>query len=201
MKRDRRVQRSYRTRKKLIESAKTIFLELGYHDTTIQKINEEANTGRGTIYSHFPGGKDELLSDLMREVMDEFYTVADIEFKPKTTEEAFQIIRTQVFDFISLAIKHKELLIAFYEAISVSKLLREKWEEILNEFINRISADIQFSKEANLAKLNIDNEIVARILLFSGERFLWEIVTDRNTKSISEIADNITKIYMFGLYL
>ncbi|MBD8005963.1 TetR/AcrR family transcriptional regulator [Bacillus norwichensis] len=201
MRRDRRLQRSYRTRKKLIESAKKVFLESGYHDTTIQKINEEASTGRGTIYSHFPGGKDELLSDLMHEIMNEFYAVADIDFKPKTTEEAFRIIRTQVFDFISLANKHKELLVALYEAISVSKLLRERWEEILNEFINRISSDIQFSKDTNLAKLNIDNEIVARILLFSGERFLWEIVTDRNTKSISEIADNITKIYMFGLYL
>jgi len=197
---DKRVLRSNRTRRKLLKAAKTVFLTHGYHETTIKMINEEANTGHGTIYAHFPSGKDEVLSFILEEVMDEFYKVADITFNPQTTDEAYDIIRNQLHAFISLADKHKNTLAVFYESIGVSILLREKWENILFAFEDRINKDIAYSQKKKLAKLDLDHDIVAKVLLATGEHFLWEIVTKRNTKSIDDIADNVAKVYMFGLY-
>lgn len=200
MKVDRRIQRSQRTRKKLLEAANTVFLNYGYHDATIKMINSEAGTGHGTFYAHFPNGKDEILSYLIREIMDEFYAITDIEFKPETTEEAFEIIYDQVLQFVSLAEQHKNILAVFYDAIGSSEVMRKQWEEFLNNFVKRIRRDIQYAIDANLAKKELDSEIVAKILLSSGEKFLWEIVRGLNAKPIEDIAENITKVYMFGLY-
>lgn len=200
MKLDGRLQRSLKTKEKLLKAAEKVFLKHGYQNATIKEINKEANIGHGTFYVHFPEGKDEVLTYLMNNVMKEFYAITDIEFTPQTKENAFEVIREQVFHFISLAEKYKKILFVFYEGIGSSPLLKEKWEDILNKFNHRISLDIRYSQEQNLAKKQINPEIASRILLFSGERFLWEIVTDRNKLPISEIADNITNVYMFGLY-
>lgn len=200
MKVDGRVERSKRTRNKLLLAAKKVFLEYGYHETTIKLINSEAGTGHGTFYTHFPNGKDEVLSFLVREIMDEFYGIADVEFKPKTTEEAYTIIYEQILQFVSLAEQYKNFLAILYDAIGSSEAMRKEWEEFLTNYLDRISRDIQYSIDEGLAKKELDSEIVARILLFSGERFLWEIIRGVNTKSIEEIAKNISKVYMFGLY-
>lgn len=200
MKIDRRLERSKRTRKNLLNSAKTVFLQLGYHQTTITKINETAETGHGTFYAHFPKGKDEILSVLMQEIMNEFHQITAITFEPNTRDEAFSINHHQVLQFISLAEKHKDLLAVFYEAIGASSLLKSQWEDFLAQFLQRITEDIQYAIDRNLAKDGLDQEIVARMLLFSGEHFLWEIVRGNNTKPVETIADNLTKVYMFGLY-
>lgn len=102
--------------------------------------------------------------------------------------------------FVSLAEQHKHILAVFYEAIGSSESMRKLWEEFLDNFLARITMDIQYAIDSKLAKTELDSEIVARILLSSGERFLWEIVRGQNKKSIKEIAANITKVYMFGLY-
>lgn len=198
---DRRIERSINTRKKLIEAAKAVFVELGYHQTTIKSINEKANTGHGTIYSHFADGKDELLATITEEIMQKFYKVTDIVFEPSTIEEAYEIISQQVYDFLLLADENKKLLCVFYEGISVSESLKDTWEDILNEFFKRIKRDIQHSKDNNLAKLSLNSDIVSKVLLYSSEHFLQEIIMGDNTIPIKEIADNITKVYMFGLYL
>ena len=133
--------------------------------------------------------------------MQEFYKVADIIFEPNSVENAYEIISQQVYDFLLLAEENKRLLRVFYEGIGVSEFLNDKWDEILNEFNRRIRKDIQFSKNKNLAKQNVNNDVVAKILLYSSEHFLREIIEDTNDKPIKEIADNITSVYMFGLYL
>lgn len=59
--------RGERTRRKLLESAETVFAELGYHDASIVKITEAAGVGQGTFYLYFASKKeifDELVLDL-----------------------------------------------------------------------------------------------------------------------------------------
>ncbi|MFD1206607.1 MULTISPECIES: TetR/AcrR family transcriptional regulator [Sporosarcina] len=197
---DGRLQRTLKTREKLLKAASKVFLKKGYHNSTIKEINQEANVGHGTFYIHFPKGKDEILSELMKNVMDELYKVADIEFDPKTKEDAFHVIREQVFHFISLAEVHRSILMVVYEAIGVSQLLSDKWEEILLKFAERIVKDNQYSQGHGLAKKDLNTGVSSRVLLFTCERFVWEIVREKNKIPIPEIADNITKIYMFGLY-
>ncbi len=49
-----------RTRNKLVDATATLLRKQGYHATGLSEIVDEAGAPRGSVYFHFPGGKDEL---------------------------------------------------------------------------------------------------------------------------------------------
>jgi AcrR family transcriptional regulator len=59
------------TRARLLETAESVFAELGYHEASIVKITEAAGVAQGTFYLYFAGKReifDELVRDLNRRV-------------------------------------------------------------------------------------------------------------------------------------
>ncbi|MDQ0059220.1 TetR/AcrR family transcriptional regulator [Paenibacillus harenae] len=62
-----RKEQAAETRQKLLETAKALFAEKGYHGTPVRAINRNLNMGDGILYHYFPGGKREILSVLIQE--------------------------------------------------------------------------------------------------------------------------------------
>ncbi|MFT4978452.1 MAG: AcrR family transcriptional regulator [Myxococcota bacterium] len=67
----RRELQRQETRRRLYESALTVFRRDGYHDCSIEEIARVAGVSRGTFYFHFPT-KDAVLEDLFVEAEAEF---------------------------------------------------------------------------------------------------------------------------------
>ncbi|WP_232058245.1 TetR/AcrR family transcriptional regulator [Cohnella abietis] len=65
--RNLRKEQAAETREKLLEAAKTLFAEKGYHATPVRAINRKIDKGDGILYHYFPGGKREILSVLLHE--------------------------------------------------------------------------------------------------------------------------------------
>ncbi|MDQ7083067.1 MAG: helix-turn-helix domain-containing protein [Aquificota bacterium] len=61
---------SVQTRGRLIEAAKRVFSERGYHNAQIAHIIDEAGVARGTFYLYFRS-KEEIFRELLREVVEE----------------------------------------------------------------------------------------------------------------------------------
>ncbi|WP_231641928.1 TetR/AcrR family transcriptional regulator [Nocardia sp. NRRL S-836] len=59
----RRERKKARTRQALSEAAMTLFLERGYDNVTVAEIAAAADTALGTVFSHFPDGKESLIFD------------------------------------------------------------------------------------------------------------------------------------------
>jgi len=55
-----RPERRERTRGDLLAAARTVFERHGFHRSSLDQIADEAGYTKGAVYSHFPGGKDEL---------------------------------------------------------------------------------------------------------------------------------------------
>jgi AcrR family transcriptional regulator len=51
------------SRKRMIQSAALLFRENGYSGTGFRDVIEHSGAPRGSIYHHFPGGKEELAAD------------------------------------------------------------------------------------------------------------------------------------------
>lgn len=198
---DLRKLRSENSRRKILQAAKELFLEYGYKDTTITMISKQAKLGYGTAYSHFPGGKEKILLSIMEEIMEEFYHVADVEYNVNSKEEAFPFTSQNIKNFLQLAIVHQEILAVFHEGIGQSKAIAEKWDEIMEGLIKRISCNVEKVKNKNLARDdNYDAEVVAGILTYTTERFMWKLALNKTHKDINTIAKNISKVYTYGLY-
>ncbi len=58
--------RSVQTRNRMIEAAARLFQRHGYHGVGLMDIVKEGAAPRGSIYYHFPGGKEELAVEAVR---------------------------------------------------------------------------------------------------------------------------------------
>jgi AcrR family transcriptional regulator len=56
-----RERRQLRTRRELVDAVLAVVAGGGLSETTIDRISAESGISRGTVYAHFPGGRDELL--------------------------------------------------------------------------------------------------------------------------------------------
>jgi AcrR family transcriptional regulator len=66
-----RPERRERTRGDLLDAARTVFERHGFHRASLDEIAEEAGYTKGAVYSHFPGGKDELFLAVLDRHIDE----------------------------------------------------------------------------------------------------------------------------------
>ncbi|MGG1663166.1 TetR/AcrR family transcriptional regulator [Brevibacillus sp. NRS-1366] len=197
---DKRHLRSLKTRSKLLEAAKEVFLQEGFQKATITQMINKAGIGYGTAYVHFEG-KEDLLIVLMENVMERFFEIAEISFLPKSKQEAEAIINKQANAFLKMAEAERDMMRVFEQAIGVSSFVSDKWKVIREKFIQRISKDVAYAQQNGLARSGISHEIVARGWFFTNEMYLWEIVRDEHHGSVEEIAKTITSVYVTGLYI
>jgi len=59
------------TRTRLIETTARLLQHRGYHGTSLSDILEASGAPRGSLYFHFPGGKDQLAIEATRAAVDE----------------------------------------------------------------------------------------------------------------------------------
>ncbi|MBE5106558.1 TetR/AcrR family transcriptional regulator [Bacillus thuringiensis] len=194
-----RKHRSLETKKKLLHSGYTIFINNGFQKTTITQIIKHAETGYGTAYVYFKN-KDDLLIALMEDVMNRFYGIAERTFSPQTKVEALDMIQNQVRAFLQLAEEERAMLQVVEEAIGLSKEIRQKWDKIRERFIKSITQDIAYSQESGLAQPELNKEIVACCWFAMNEMFLWKIVQNNKEVELEEIVYTLTEMYMTGLY-
>ena len=63
----KRLEQAAGTRQSLVEKAKELFAGSGYAATTVRSISSALDMADGILYHHFPGGKREILSVVLKE--------------------------------------------------------------------------------------------------------------------------------------
>ena len=66
-----RPERREQTRGDLLVAARRVFERRGFHRASLDEIAEAAGYTKGAVYSHFPGGKDELFLAVLDRHIDE----------------------------------------------------------------------------------------------------------------------------------
>ncbi len=190
-----------RTKKAILQSAEQVFLKHGYKDTTIKLIANEAALGYGTIYSHFKNGKEEVFAKIIEDIMAPLYKIAELKYTPRSKEEAWQFTYNNTYSYLTYAVEHKEIFKLIHEAKGFSQLIDEKWEDITEKFIQRVSTNVSIVKALGLIRdENYHEEVVAGALYYLGERYLWKLVLEKITIPIDEIARDIVTMYTYGLF-
>lgn len=61
--------------REILSSARELFLQKGYHNTTLEEIAQHAEFGKGTIYNYF-SSKEELFYGILDDLIDEVHETA-----------------------------------------------------------------------------------------------------------------------------
>lgn len=59
------------TRERILETTAALLQRHGFHGTSLKTVLEESGTPRGSLYYYFPGGKEQLVLEAMREQIEE----------------------------------------------------------------------------------------------------------------------------------
>ncbi|MEU3168352.1 TetR/AcrR family transcriptional regulator [Streptosporangium sp. NPDC006930] len=65
------------TRRQILDTAQTLFQRQGYHATGVNQILAEAEAPKGTLYFHFPGGKEQLAAETVTRAAQEWGRAID----------------------------------------------------------------------------------------------------------------------------
>ncbi len=196
-KRPRRYLRSRITRKLILDTALDVFLNEGYSKTTIAKISQQARVGYGTVYSHFKG-KDDILSKVVDNVMDEFYNLLEVPFDPDTLEDARKIYYNLVLTSFRLAEQHRPIMKVYQEAMGQSETIAGHWHTVIEQFITSSSRSFAYSQNKGFAR-DFDIDVVAKAYILLADRFLWEVVNETET-DLEHIAETIIEMLFNGFF-
>ncbi|MDQ1130694.1 TetR/AcrR family transcriptional regulator [Microbacterium sp. SORGH_AS_0888] len=62
-----------RTRNDILDAAAHLLSEKGYAETTLEELSQRAGLSRGTLYAHFPQGRDEIVQEVYLRIADGVY--------------------------------------------------------------------------------------------------------------------------------
>lgn len=79
-----------RTRTDILDAAAKVLGESGYAGTTLEELSRLAGLARGTLYAHFPGGRDEIVREVYLRIADAVY-VRGISLREETQDVAGRI--------------------------------------------------------------------------------------------------------------
>ncbi len=68
------------TKQRILYAAAELFRRNGYSGTGLKQISEASNAPFGSLYHHFPGGKDELAEDVIRQGGEFFRVLVETVF-------------------------------------------------------------------------------------------------------------------------
>lgn len=118
-----------RLKEKIFRAALKLFVEKGYHNTSIPDIVKEAGVSTGAIYHHFPG-KEDLAREIHRYAIEEYVKKFNEEVKSKnSTYEKVRAYTGLMFRWIE------------QDPVMVQYLLYGRPREILNKCLSICSEE------------------------------------------------------------
>lgn len=79
-----------RTRADILDVAAEILSESGYAGTSLEELSQGAGIARGTLYAHFPGGREEIVREVYLRIADDVY-VRGIRLREQTQDPVGRI--------------------------------------------------------------------------------------------------------------
>jgi AcrR family transcriptional regulator len=138
-----------RTRVKLLEAARQVFLERGYAATRVDDVTQKAGTSHGAFYLYF-ANKQDVLEALAVETADHMYALADELEGIEVGEAGYQQLRAWVERFVDAYERHSPVVNAWITAEMEDSRFDQLGREVLGKFAGRIAHAIEQGVDAGL---------------------------------------------------
>lgn len=188
--------RKQASRRKLLDAARKLFVERGYHDTRPQDISRAAGVGHGTFYLHFTDKLDCFLA-FAEEAGQELEAVIDRHgVAAHNLEEGIREMLAAIFEYSRTYPGVLTAALADPNVLSTTEPIRGGVMPI-DRWARNWAARVEHWQRTGEARPDIDPKI-AGYLLLGGVKQLGTYVY-RNKLDPSPFVDQITKLLVHAL--
>jgi AcrR family transcriptional regulator len=116
---NKHVERSERTRARLIQAARELFSERGYANVPVEDIVQRAGVTRGALYHQFPGGKEDLFAAVFDAVEEDVMSGIAETLAEHGADDPLQGVRAGIDATLRLALDPKLVQLTILDAPAV----------------------------------------------------------------------------------
>jgi TetR/AcrR family transcriptional regulator, repressor of fatR-cypB operon len=196
----RREQEAQQRRQEILKSARTLFIEKGFRNTTLDEIAERAAFGKGTIYNYF-SSKDDLFRDIVFDLADEIAAVTRTAMDAAGPDARSQL-RAYAETAISQFYKHNDInLMVMREH---HHLDAQMLEQFTRHFLDKLTVVVE-PLAAGISAGEIRELSPQRLaLLFDGLIRMYCMMASRavwpgEAQSPGEVAELLVSIFFDGV--
>ncbi len=179
----------------LLRAAELLFLENGYHKTTVADITQKAGVAAGTFYVYFPSKislYQHLLTDISHSIRKEI--AEKIKDKDSRRDKEKEGIKA----FLEYAVKNPHMYNIIWESFYIDRaLFRDYYESFSRRYVRGLESAL---KTAEIA--DVDLEVVSYILMgvtnFVGLKLILDL--GDTPKTIESVVDTIMHVLDHGLF-
>lgn len=189
------------TGERILKEAVRLFLEKGYHGTSIDDITEAADITRGALYWHYKG-KEDLLKKIIQKWEKDFLDVLirSVEEVNGGAIDKFEKMfrHTAAFAYynrelcVSFTTLAAELVGAHHKIESEIRRVYKKYHKFFSNLILQLKREKSFSKE-------IDVDLTALVIMACHDGILFQWSMNRDEINGEAFVKTYRKILLNGL--
>lgn len=193
---DRRVQR----RRQILDTAKKVFAELGYHDASINEIITRANIARGTFYLYF-SNKHKVFDAILDEALEELQArITRIRINEPDVPPPQEQLRQNLLRVLDLVLSDRPLarLLLHHRQHPHTEVA-----ERVDTFFQDVSALIAVSLQHGIAMGLVRpcaTGLVAEALLGAVRGVVEHCLRTGTASDIEAVTDELLSFVMFGVF-
>jgi AcrR family transcriptional regulator len=186
-------------RRQILDAAKHVFAEAGYHGASIHAIIDRADIARGTFYLYFES-KSSVFSSILDEAMEQLRRHMhriDVE-TPDAPPPQVQL-RAQVIAALEYVVKDRSLAMLLLSAGHTPDAeAAERLDQFFNEVRDLLRRAFESGQEIKLLR-KVQPELLAAAMLGMIRGVVEHIITDPDPPTVQAVVDEILLVALRGV--
>lgn len=154
------------TKKKIIFSAREVFLKKGFNKTTMEDIVRASGVSKGGVYYYFSSTK-EIIFELMK-YFNEFYietNLTPVDGRKLSKEEMIEKNLDLIMEKILIRTEDRKLYMMFLCEMANDKDFKKAYLEVESEFLNRMNQIYKISPKKDWTHSKLISRLVNALVL------------------------------------
>ena len=182
-----RQRQKARTRHELLDAALETFSEVGFGLATVEAIAARAGASKGTVYAHFPDGRDGLFRELYQELSNR--TVERARQLHQEAADLLSQIRALAQALLEVSSEPKVGLFFSIQGPALVQALEPVTGRASGAFAEMLAQDLRSASEQGLLATSADPAVVSAVII-GAMRAAGNLVAEQPDK-IGELIDAI----------
>lgn len=184
-------------RKKILDAATKVFARVGFSNTRIQDVAQEAGIAHGTVYLYFKS-KDDLFISIFQESLGELidYISSEVQKKDSAEDKLRRMISLQLDVIEENPDLTKLILIEFP---GTGNFLNDRNIDVLSNYIDMIGDVLKNGIEEGIFSTNVKPDIIATMIYAAIQGIATRWILDGMSYSIKTMDVEISEIFLKGL--